>query len=90
VAIGLGLMERPAPGEIRTFLWTMTALIAVGSLGALLHIQTNLTSQGTIVGERFLRGAPFLAPLLFANMGTLGLLASLDPVEPEAVRPEAE
>jgi hypothetical protein len=23
--------------------------------------------------ERFIRGAPFLAPLLFTNMGTLGL-----------------
>ena len=47
----------------------------------MLHIQTNLTSQGTIVGERFLRGAPFLAPMLFANMGMLGLIALMDPVE---------
>ena len=81
VAIGLGVIDRPAPREIMTFAWTMVALVAVGTIGAGLHIQTNLTSHGTIVGERFLRGAPFLAPLLFANMGTLGLIALLDPGE---------
>jgi hypothetical protein len=89
VAIGLGMMERPAPREITTFAWTMVALIAVGSVGAWLHIRTNLTSHGTIIGERFLRGAPFLAPLLFANMGTLGLIALLDPAEVQADRPTA-
>jgi len=82
VAIGLGSLRRPESKEIATFAWTMGALIAVGSVGALLHIQENLTSQGTVVGERFLRGAPFLAPLLFANMGALGLIALLNPAEP--------
>ena len=84
VAIGLGSLRRPEPKEIATFAWTMGALIVVGSVGALLHIQENLTSQGTVVGERFLRGAPFLAPLLFANMGALGLIALLNPAEPGA------
>jgi hypothetical protein len=31
------------------------------------------------MAELFIRGAPFLAPLLFANMGALGLIALLDP-----------
>ena len=59
----------------------MVLMIAVGVLGAILHVNTNLIDQGTIVGERFLRGAPILAPLLFANMGTLGLIVLLDPSE---------
>jgi hypothetical protein len=46
-----------------------------------LHVQDDLTSRGLFVAERFIRGAPFLAPLLFANMGALGLIALLDPVE---------
>jgi hypothetical protein len=54
-------------------------LILVGVVGSTLHVLDNLTSMGEIVGERFLRGAPFLAPLLFANMGTLGLIVLLDP-----------
>jgi len=33
------------------------------------------------VVERFLRGSPLLAPLLFANVGLMGLLALLDPNE---------
>lgn len=56
----------------------MSLLIIVGVAGLILHINTNLTSEGAIVQERFIRGAPFLAPLLFANMGTIGLIALLD------------
>jgi len=82
VAIGLGLMDAPPAREVLTYALTMVALIGVGMLGTWLHIQENLTAQGTFVGERFLRGAPFLAPLLFANMGTLGLIALWDPEEP--------
>jgi hypothetical protein len=59
----------------------MVLLIAVGVVGSVLHINDNLTSRGVFVVERFIRGAPFLAPLLFSNMGTLGLIALLDPVE---------
>ena len=49
----------------------MLLLIAVGGIGA-------------VVVERFLRGAPVLASLLFANVGLLGLLVLLDPAEPVA------
>jgi hypothetical protein len=50
-------------------------------LGLWLHVREDLTSEGVIVGERFVRGAPFLAPLLFADMGLFGLAALLDPTE---------
>ena len=56
-------------------------LFCTGVAGFLLHIGEGLTSQGVIVIERFLRGAPPLAPLLFADIGALGLIAMLDPVE---------
>lgn len=82
VAVGLGMMERPPRAEIATYVAAMLALVALGLLGAWLHVQSNLTAQGTFVGERFLRGAPALAPLLFANMGVIGLIALLDPAEP--------
>jgi hypothetical protein len=41
----------------------------------------DLTAAGAFVVERFIRGAPFLAPLLFANMGSLGLFVLLGPDE---------
>jgi hypothetical protein len=59
----------------------MLLLILAGVVGAVLHIGDNLTAGGLFVVDRFIRGAPVLAPMLFANMGTLGLIAILDPRE---------
>ncbi len=81
VAVALGVVHRPSRADLITYTLTMLLLIGVGVVGAVLHIQDNLTSRGVFVVERFIRGAPVLAPLLFANMGTLGLIALLDPVE---------
>ena len=81
VAVTLGAIEKPTRADLITYTVAMLLLIAVGVIGALLHIQTNLTAGGIVVAERFIRGAPFLAPLLFANMGALGLIALLDPSE---------
>jgi hypothetical protein len=79
VGVGLGLLDRPSRADVWTFVGGMAAMIVVGLIGSYLHIQDNLTSEGTIVGERFIRGAPFLAPLLFCNMGLLGFLSLLPP-----------
>ena len=81
VAAGLGVVNKPTKGDIWVYVGTMLLLILVGLVGAALHVQFDLSGQNAIVTERFLRGAPFLAPLLFANMGTLGLIALLSPVE---------
>lgn len=81
VGVGLGLLDRPSRADVWTFIGAMVAMLTVGLLGSYLHVQDNLTSQGVIVGERFVRGAPFLAPLLFCNMGMLGILALLPPDE---------
>ncbi len=81
VSAGMGIMERPRRSDLWIYLAGMVLMIAVGALGSGLHILQNLTAQGTIVGERFLRGAPFLAPLLFSDMGILGLVILMDPRE---------
>lgn len=81
VAVGFAAMDRPRRVDVATFVVAMLLLMVVGVAGAWLHIEENLVPGGVIVVERFIRGAPFLAPLLFTNMGTLGLIALLDPVE---------
>ena len=81
IAAGLGALARPAKADLSIYAGTMLLMILVGVVGAVLHVRFDLTAQNVIVPERFLRGAPFLAPLLFANMGTLGLIALMDPVE---------
>jgi hypothetical protein len=77
----MGIINKPNWGDRITYILAMLLLIAVGITGMILHIQQNLTSAGLVIQERFVRGAPFLAPLLFANMGALGLITLLDPAE---------
>ncbi len=80
----MALLPAPSRADYIVYTAAMLALIAVGVIGAVLHVNQNLTASGQFVGERFIRGAPFLAPLLYANMGTLGLLVLLDPEESAA------
>lgn len=81
VAMLLGVSERPSRVDLFVYLGAMLLMILVGVVGVILHIQRNLTTQNLIVVERFLRGAPFMAPLLFADIGSIGLLVLMDPVE---------
>lgn len=74
----------PSAGEVWLFISAMVLMIAVGLLGVWFHVDTNLIAEGTFVGERFLRGAPFMAPLLYCNMGMLGLLILMDPREKQS------
>lgn len=85
VAAGVGAVREPSRGDRWTYAGAMVALVAVGVVGAWLHYGANLIAGGTIVQERFLRGAPLLAPLLFTNVGVLGLLV-LVPEEPDKER----
>lgn len=81
VAVMLGAIERPSRGDLITFTTAMLLMILTGVIGAVLHVDFDLAREGAFVGERFLRGAPPLAPLLFADIGTIGLLVLLDPNE---------
>ncbi len=77
----LGIVKQPNHSDITVHLVAMLILIVVGVIGFFLHTESSLTSAGVIVVERFLRGSPLLAPLLFCNVGLMGLLALLDPSE---------
>ena len=82
VSAGMGALNRKlTPEDVTIYITAMVLLILVGAVGAYFHIQADLTSQSTIVPKRFLRGAPFMSPLLFSNMGIVGLLALLSPEE---------
>ncbi len=81
VAAVLGTVEEPNRKELSTFLVAMLLMVAAGLIGSWFHLQTDLTANAQFVQERFLRGAPILAPLNFANMAILGLMILLDPGE---------
>lgn len=84
VALFLGLLPHPSRADLMAYAVAMGILLAVGPLGTLLHLLTDLAVGNTIVIERFIRGAPLLAPLVFANMGLFGVLVLLDPDAEEA------
>lgn len=77
----LAAVETPGRNDLLAYVGAMLLLILVGMLGAYFHIQADLTADNIFIVERFLRGAPFLAPLQFSNLGMLGLMALLDPKE---------
>jgi hypothetical protein len=81
VAIAVGFLPSPRRGDLVTFVVAMVLLVLVGIMGVVLHSLHNLAYANAIVVERFIRGAPFLAPMLFADMGALGIIILLDPNE---------
>lgn len=89
VAVLLGFIENPSRGDIFTYFAAMSLMLLVGVVGFYLHISEDLTSKGTLLVERFIRGAPPLAPLLFTNIGALGLIVLLDPDELKYTKKEA-
>jgi hypothetical protein len=81
IPAGLAALTNPKRGDVAMHVVAMIVLIVVGVMGAAFHVQFDLTTEFVVVPERFIRGAPFLAPMLFANMGLFGLIAVLPPEE---------
>lgn len=77
----IGAIENRRRVDLIVYVGAMLLMIGVGVIGAVLHVLDDLTASGAFLAERFIRGAPFLAPLLFANMGSLGLFVLLGPDE---------
>ena len=77
----MGIFSAPTRVDLITYTLAMLAMIGTGVLGSLLHINYDLVGQGVAVTERFIRGAPVMAPMLFANMGAFGLILLFDPGE---------
>jgi len=61
-------------GDELTYFWTMVSAVIVGILGFAFHIAKDLSDTGQISLERILVFAPVFAPLLFCDLGLLGLL----------------
>lgn len=70
------------------FFWVMVLMIVIGVLGLGLHVNADLpeSATGGIQIERFIRGAPPMAPMLFAIMGSFGLLTMVNAPVDEDIR----
>ena len=82
VTLAMGIIRQPRRGDLLVYLFGLALITLAGPVGAYLHLRTDMLGGGALVVERLLRGAPIMAPLLFSNMGVLGLIILLDPAEP--------
>jgi len=74
VVITLAISKTWSRGDELTYFWTMIAAIAVGVLGFAFHLSGDLADNGQLSLERILVFAPILAPLLYSDLGILGLI----------------
>ncbi|NLG98353.1 MAG: hypothetical protein GX491_13420 [Chloroflexi bacterium] len=79
VSVTVGFIDRLNPSDVFWYLVAMVLMILVGVIGAGLHAGENLASVGQFVSERFIRGAPIFAPMLFADIGAIGIIVLLKP-----------
>jgi hypothetical protein len=81
----MALYEQHTKSDYFIFFWVMVLMVVVGVLGFGLHVNADLPEgEPGIVLERFIRLAPPMAPMLFAIMGSFGLITMIDaPVSEE-------
>ncbi|MGQ9697474.1 MAG: hypothetical protein ACUVRO_05720 [Armatimonadota bacterium] len=77
MVILFALSSEHSPADQTAYFWTMLASILVGVMGFTFHLSADLAGAGGVILERFLTHAPIFAPLLFADLGVLGLLVAL-------------
>ena len=74
VVIYLSVAKHWTKGDELVYFWTMIAAVAVGITGFGFHLSADLAGTGALSLERILAFAPVLAPLLYSDLGLLGLL----------------
>ncbi len=74
VVIWLAIAKEWTKGDELVYFWTMISSVIVGILGFGFHLSADLAGTGAISLERILAFAPVLAPLLYSDLGMLGLL----------------
>jgi hypothetical protein len=80
VIVYLAIAKVWSRGDELTYFWTMIIAIIVGILGFAFHLSKDLADTGQISLERILVFAPVFAPLLFCDLGILGLLVVSTPM----------
>lgn len=74
VVLTIALSDKWSKKDELVYFWTMIAAIIVGVMGFGFHLSGDLAGTGKISLERMLVFAPILAPLLYGDLGMLGLI----------------
>jgi hypothetical protein len=87
--LGHAAKRRPQSGELFAVLGASALSTAIGLLGFAFHASFDAGAAGTISIERMVHGAPLFAPLLFADLAFLALIAAGRKVGPAPAEIEA-
>jgi hypothetical protein len=74
VVLTIALSKHWSKNDELVYFWTMIAAIIVGVMGFGFHLSADLAGTGEISLERMLVFAPVFAPLLYSDLGMLGLI----------------
>ena len=74
VVLTIALSSKWSRRDELVYFWTMIAAIVVGVMGFGFHLSGDLAGTGKMSLERMLVFAPILAPLLYGDLGMLGLI----------------
>jgi hypothetical protein len=74
VVLTAALSNRWTKNDELVYFWTMITAIVVGVMGFGFHLSADLAGTGKISLERMLVFAPVFAPLLYSDLGMLGLI----------------
>ncbi len=74
VVLTIALSKQWTKRDELVYFWTMIAAIVVGVMGFGFHLSADLAGTGELSLERILVFAPVFAPLLYGDLGMLGLL----------------
>jgi len=73
--LSIALFARADRRFLRSCVAVMAGEAAIGAAGFVFHLRGNLANPGRTLWDRFLYGAPIFAPLLFANLAVLAVIA---------------
>jgi len=74
VVLTIALSKHWSRNDELVYFWTMISAIIVGVMGFGFHLSADLAGTGEISLERLLVFAPVFAPLLYSDLGMLGLI----------------
>lgn len=71
----MAVYQKHTTADYFIFFWVMVLMILLGVIGLGMHVNADLPEGGGGINlERFVRGAPVMAPMLFALMGSFGII----------------
>jgi hypothetical protein len=89
LVLGMAMANQTGRTDEVIYLWIMLGSMVVGLMGFAFHLSRDMADTGITTFQRMQSFAPIAAPMLFADLGLLGLVVAILPVEQDSVETAA-